>query len=74
MPGQTRLQTFIRRVTANGTRAAWYLQLDIRNRFMSIDRQILFDLLTPRIRDASLMSSWMDWVWVCRGLAAVNRR
>lgn len=49
--GVSRLQTFIRRITANGTRKAWYLQLDIRNYFMSIDKQVLFDLLEPRIRD-----------------------
>lgn len=42
--GGDRLQTFIRWVSANGTRSAWYLQLDIRNYFMSIDKQILFDL------------------------------
>lgn len=47
--GVDRLQTFLRRVTANGTRPAWYLQLDIRNYFMSIDKQVLFDLLAPRI-------------------------
>jgi hypothetical protein len=41
-------QTFIRRVTANGTRPAWYLQLDMRNYFISIDKQILFDLLATR--------------------------
>ena len=49
--GVDRLQTFIRRVSANGTRSAWYLQLDIRNYFMSIDKQVLFDLLAPCIAD-----------------------
>jgi hypothetical protein len=37
-----RLQKFIRQATVNGTRRAWYLQLDIQNYFMSIDRDILF--------------------------------
>lgn len=40
--GVKRLQTFIRQVTANGSRPAWYLQLDIHNYFMRIDKDILF--------------------------------
>ncbi|MEW6219533.1 MAG: reverse transcriptase/maturase family protein [Thermodesulfobacteriota bacterium] len=44
-----RLAQFIRQVTANGTRPAWYLQLDIQNYFMRIDRAILYDLLLPRL-------------------------
>jgi retron-type reverse transcriptase len=46
-----RLQQFIRQVTANGVRSAWYLQLDIRNYFMSIDRDILFAMLAPGLSD-----------------------
>jgi hypothetical protein len=57
--GVHRLQTFIRRETANGTRPAWYLQLDIRNYFMSIDKQLLFNMLAPRIRDE-------DALWLTR--------
>jgi hypothetical protein len=49
--GVKRLQTFIRQATANGTRPAWYLQLDIRNYFMSIDKAILLDLLAARLKD-----------------------
>jgi len=47
-----RLQGFIRQVTANGQRRAWYLQLDIRNYFMRIDKAILWRLLEPHIADA----------------------
>ena len=36
------MQQFIRQATVNGARPAWYLQLDIHNYFMSIDRDILF--------------------------------
>ena len=43
--GVARLQAFLRQATANGTRPAWYLQLDIRNYFMSIDKQVLLGLL-----------------------------
>ena len=40
-----RLQRFMWSATANMNRPAWYLQLDIRSFFMSIDKQILFGLL-----------------------------
>lgn len=46
----TRLQEFMRQATANGTRPAWYLQLDIRNYFMSIDKQRLFDMLVAKLQ------------------------
>lgn len=49
--GVARLQRFLRQVTANGTRPAWYLQLDIRNYFMSIDKQILLGLLSAKLKD-----------------------
>lgn len=49
--GVERLQHFLRQVTANGTRRAWYLQLDIRNYFMSIDKAILLDLLAAKLKD-----------------------
>jgi hypothetical protein len=35
----------------NGQRRAWYLQLDIRNYFMRIDKAILWRLLEPHIAD-----------------------
>jgi len=59
--GVKRLQTFMRQATANGTRPAWYLQLDIRNYFMRIDKQVLFDLLAPKIGDP-------DALWLTRVL------
>src|SRR3989344_5166851 len=49
--GGKRLQTFLRRGTANGSRRAWYLQLDIKNYFMSIDKDILFRLLSAKLKD-----------------------
>ena len=49
--GVERLQRFLRQVTANGARPAWYLQLDIRNYFMTIDKDILFGLLAAKLRD-----------------------
>ena len=44
-----RLQQFIRRVTANGVRPAWYLQLDIKSYFVSIDHEILYQLIADRL-------------------------
>jgi hypothetical protein len=53
--GVQRLQTFIRQATANGTRPAWYLQLDIRNYFMRIDKDILFKLLAAKLKDEAAL-------------------
>ena len=47
-----RLQTFQRQVTRNGQRRAWFLQLDIRNFFYSIDRARLLALLRRRLDQA----------------------
>jgi len=51
--GVRRLQQFLRQATANGTRPAWFLQLDIHNYFMRIDKDILFRLLAAKLRDAT---------------------
>ena len=59
--GVRRLQTFIRQATANGTRPAWYLQLDIHNYFMSIDKPVLFNLLAGKMNDP-------DALWLTRAL------
>lgn len=52
-----RLQSFLLRATANGTRPAWYLQLDVHNYFMSMDKDVLWRLLGPRIHDANV--AWL---------------
>ncbi len=49
--GVARLQRFLHQVTSNGTRPAWYLQLDIENYFMRIDKGVLFRLLAARLHD-----------------------
>ncbi len=59
--GVKRLRQFIWQVSANGSRPAWYLQLDISNYFMSIDKTILFALLKVKIDDA-------DALWLTRVL------
>jgi len=60
--GVRRLQTFIRQATANGTRPAWYLQLDIRNFFMSIDKGLLFAMLEKKMSDPDAL--WLSRVLV----------
>jgi RNA-directed DNA polymerase len=66
--GVARLQRFLRQVTTNGTCEAFYLQLDIHNYFMSIDKAHLFAML-----DARLNSSKPDDEaarWLCRKLVS----
>ncbi|MBC2694754.1 MAG: RNA-directed DNA polymerase [Desulfobacteraceae bacterium] len=49
-----RLQGFLRKVTRNGSKGAFYLQLDIKNFFMSIDKDILYALNADKVRDESV--------------------
>ena len=45
-----RLEEFVRSITRGGRRRAWFLQVDLHNFFMSIDRQILFRLVDGGLR------------------------
>jgi retron-type reverse transcriptase len=49
-----RLQSFTHKVTANGTRRAYYLQLDIRAFFPSIDRRLLLDIVLLKLHNEEL--------------------
>ena len=49
-----RLRSFIRKVTANCTTRAHYLQLDIRSFFPSVDKRLLLELLLARLDDPEL--------------------
>jgi RNA-directed DNA polymerase len=51
----TRLRTFMNSVTRGGKREAWFIQMDIRSFFMSIDRRILFDLIQSHLKDEALL-------------------
>lgn len=53
--GVERLRSFTRQVTANGTRRAWYLQLDVRAFFNSIDREILCARLAAKEDDPAVL-------------------
>lgn len=59
--GVLRLQQFIRKVTRNGTIPAYYIQLDIKNYFMTIDKDILFSLIAKKVKDE-------DALWLSRVL------
>lgn len=49
-----RLRQFCRRATANGTRPAWYLQLDVQGFFVTLDRRILWARLAAHERDPAV--------------------
>lgn len=53
--GVDRLRTFARQITCNGVRPAWYLQLDIRGFFITLDRNILHERITRGVRDPALL-------------------
>jgi len=50
-----RLQVFMHRVSRGGRVAAWFMQMDIRSFFMSIDRRILCDIIARHITDKDLL-------------------
>jgi hypothetical protein len=49
------LQKYLRKVSANGRRPAWFLKMDVRNFFMTIDRCKLFDMLASQGHDPDLL-------------------
>ena len=53
--GVERLRSFARKVTCNGTRRAWYLQLDVRGFFVTLDRRILWARLAAVERDPAVL-------------------
>ena len=50
-----RLQTFMRKATRNRTRKAYYLHIDVRSFFMSIDKRILFEILKRKVDDPGIL-------------------
>ncbi len=50
-----RLQSFMRRVSCNGTRRAYFMHLDIRGFFLHINKEILYQIVAERIRDEKLL-------------------
>ncbi len=60
-----RLQRFSRQVSANGRRRAWFLKLDVRSLFMTIDREILYRRLAKSGLD-------QDTDWLLRVLLSTD--
>lgn len=50
-----RLKGFLRKITRNGNLRAHYLQLDVKDFFPSINKQILFELMRERISNPDLL-------------------
>ncbi|MFZ5766253.1 MAG: reverse transcriptase domain-containing protein [Thermodesulfobacteriota bacterium] len=50
-----RLSEFMNRLTGGGRRPGWFLQLDIKSFFMSIDRDILFAILRRHVTSTVLL-------------------
>lgn len=53
-----RLQGYLRQITKNGNLRAYYLQLDIKDFFISINKEILFGLVKAKVKDP-------DVLWLC---------
>ncbi len=53
--GVKRLQAFMRKITRNGTRRAYYMQLDIRSFFVNIDKEMLFGLIAKKTRNKNIL-------------------
>lgn len=53
-----RLQRFLRKVTKNGNIRSYYLQLDIKDFFIGINKQILFDLISNKVTDPNIL--WLS--------------
>ena len=50
--GAKRLESKIRSITQNWARQAYYLKLDLANFFVSIDKNILFDLISKKVHES----------------------
>ena len=53
--GVARLQSFLKKITKNGNIRACYLQLDIKDFFPSINKEILFSLIRKRLSDPDVL-------------------
>ncbi len=51
-----RLQSFMNTVSRSGRRPAWFMQLDIRSFFMSIDRALLLAMIERHVTDADTLA------------------
>jgi len=50
-----RTQKFIRQVSSNGSRRAYYIKLDIRSFFNTLNKDILFEIISKKLKDSKLL-------------------
>jgi len=50
-----RLEKFTRQITKNGHTRAYYLQLDIKDFFMSIDKELLFTIIQRKVKNPDIL-------------------
>ncbi len=50
-----RLQAFTRKISLNGEKPAFFMKLDIKSFFVSIDRKILYNLIKKEIKDENIL-------------------
>ena len=50
-----RLQSFLRKITSNGNVRAYYLQLDIKDFFTSIDKELLFTIIQRKVTEPGVL-------------------
>lgn len=53
--GVMRLQSYLRKISKNGKGKAYYLQLDIKDFFTSIDKKILFELIKKKLKNRDVL-------------------
>lgn len=62
-----RLKKFLQQITKNKTQKAFYAQLDIKSFFVSIDKNILFDILKKKIIKMPRSQNWkQEILWLVK--------
>lgn len=60
-----RLQIFMRRISHNGTRQAYFIKMDIQGFFYNINKEILYRIVAKRVRDKAIL-------WLARVIIFYN--
>ena len=62
-----RLKRFIKKITENHAKKAYYAQLNISGFFMSIDKKILYSLISHRIKKENKPETWKNKIlWLSK--------
>lgn len=49
------LKKYVRRVTDGGKKEAWYLQVDVRSFFVSLDKKILYEMIKKKVNNPEIL-------------------